>query len=371
MGRSFGSPDPREVLEVWRAARVDHPPSHQRFELVWRGGRLLFRREPLGRDAAVLPAFEQPVDGGRRGSGHRARTYLYRTPGGELATSCRSPGTPRQGCFGMAPGYDRPDHEGVLRRVRRECLFVPQRSPGRARGQRRRTGPSRVSGGAAPRHRVPALPRARGGSRAGRALGRRRGRAARHHRQPRGAPAGGSPRRGLLPVPPAAGRGAARAAPPGSGRLLVPARRAPAAYQAHLDVAEAGRLRTRGASRSTTTPIACARAPASSARPAGSVPVLPRSARAPRARRATRARPACLPGLPLRPGPAGVRMRKRPLGDEQADWRRLPHAGAPPARRRPRDHDRPPHPARAGRARVAGPARRGGPGAGRGRAAGA
>ena len=25
--------------------------------------------------------------------------------------------------WGMAPGFDRPDHDGVLRRVRRECIF--------------------------------------------------------------------------------------------------------------------------------------------------------------------------------------------------------------------------------------------------------
>ena len=29
----------------------------------------------------------------------------------------------------MAPGYDRPDHEGITRRVRRECLFCHNAAP--------------------------------------------------------------------------------------------------------------------------------------------------------------------------------------------------------------------------------------------------
>jgi hypothetical protein len=40
----------------------------------------------------------------------------------------------QEGRWGMAPGYDRPDHEGVLRRVRRECLFCHNGYPEVAAG---------------------------------------------------------------------------------------------------------------------------------------------------------------------------------------------------------------------------------------------
>jgi len=56
------------------------------------------------------------------GSGDHARTYLYQTPAGEifqLPLAWYS----QEKSWGMAPGFDRADHDGVLRRVRRECLF--------------------------------------------------------------------------------------------------------------------------------------------------------------------------------------------------------------------------------------------------------
>jgi Tfp pilus assembly protein PilF len=71
--------------------------------------------------------FEQTVDW-ILGSGHHARTYLYRTPGGELYqlpiawyTATRE--------WGMAPGFDRRDHDGVTRRVRHECMFCHNAYP--------------------------------------------------------------------------------------------------------------------------------------------------------------------------------------------------------------------------------------------------
>jgi hypothetical protein len=55
------------------------------------------------------------------GSGDHARTYLCQTPGGETFQLPLAWYSQIRG-WGMAPGFDRPDHEGVLRRVRRECL---------------------------------------------------------------------------------------------------------------------------------------------------------------------------------------------------------------------------------------------------------
>jgi hypothetical protein len=83
-----------------------------------------YQRDPGGR---IINLLEQPVDW-ILGSGHHARVYVYRTPDGELYqlpiawySQTRS--------WGMAPGYDRPDHDGVTRRVRHECLFCHNAYP--------------------------------------------------------------------------------------------------------------------------------------------------------------------------------------------------------------------------------------------------
>ncbi|HSK81723.1 MAG TPA: tetratricopeptide repeat protein [Thermoanaerobaculia bacterium] len=121
MARAFARPRPGADIESFEAPPFFHEPSSQRMEIRRRGDRLVFRRWQDGPDGQPINALEQEVDW-ILGSGDHARTYLYRTAGGELYqlplawyNQTRS--------WGMAPGFDRPDHEGVLRRVRRECVF--------------------------------------------------------------------------------------------------------------------------------------------------------------------------------------------------------------------------------------------------------
>ncbi len=121
MARAFRRPRPEADIEAFTAPPFIHAPSGQSFQIVRHGERLVFRRwqtDPAGKPINV---FEQEVDW-ILGSGDHARIYLYRTGGGELYqlplawyTQTRS--------WGMAPGFDRPDHDGVLRRIRRECVF--------------------------------------------------------------------------------------------------------------------------------------------------------------------------------------------------------------------------------------------------------
>ncbi len=127
MARSFGRPSAATQIEDFARARVEHAPSGQHFELAWRGEGLIFRRWLKGDDGRPRHLLEQPVDFWL-GSGHHARVYLYRTPWGELYQLPIAWYT-QERRFGMAPGYDRPDHEGVLRRVRRECLFCHNAYP--------------------------------------------------------------------------------------------------------------------------------------------------------------------------------------------------------------------------------------------------
>lgn len=121
MARAFRRPRPEIDIEDFAAPPFFHAPSGQHMEIRRAEGRLVFRRWQTDAQSQRINTFEQGIDW-ILGSGDHARTYLYRTQGGELYqlplawySQTRS--------WGMAPGFDRPDHEGVLRRVRRECVF--------------------------------------------------------------------------------------------------------------------------------------------------------------------------------------------------------------------------------------------------------
>ncbi|HEY2091089.1 MAG TPA: tetratricopeptide repeat protein [Thermoanaerobaculia bacterium] len=121
MSKSFYRPRQGDAIEDFAKLPFRHARSGDVMELRWRNGRLVFRRWRLDAAGQPLHLFEQPVDW-ILGSGHHARTYLYQTPNGELYQLPLAWYSQTKE-WGMAPGYDRPDHEGVLRRARVECLF--------------------------------------------------------------------------------------------------------------------------------------------------------------------------------------------------------------------------------------------------------
>lgn len=127
MARSFARPGSASKIEDFAASAFSHAASKQSFEMTWRGDRLFFRREQRDGAGRAINAWEQEVDW-ILGSGNHARTYLYRTGGGELY-QLPIAWYSREGKWGMAPGFDRPDHEGLLRRVRRECMFCHNAYP--------------------------------------------------------------------------------------------------------------------------------------------------------------------------------------------------------------------------------------------------
>jgi Flp pilus assembly protein TadD len=127
MARSFSRPRPDNDLEDFANSRFSHPPSGEHYEMVRRDGRLVFKRWQLDADGRPINEFEEEVDW-ILGSGHHSRTYLYQTPAGELYQLPLA-WYSQPGRWGMSPGYDRPDHQGVTRRVRRECMFCHNAYP--------------------------------------------------------------------------------------------------------------------------------------------------------------------------------------------------------------------------------------------------
>jgi len=127
MARAFFRPRPATDIEDFAAPPFFHAPSGQYLQIVRRGDRLVFRRWQADSEGRPIHVFEQAVEW-ILGSGGHARTYLYRTPGRELFQLPLAWYSQTHN-WGMAPGYDRPDHDGVLRRVRRECLFCHDAYP--------------------------------------------------------------------------------------------------------------------------------------------------------------------------------------------------------------------------------------------------
>src|SRR5262245_41077792 len=120
MSKAFYRPRQSDVIEDFAKLPFRHAKSGDLMELRWRDGKLIFRRWQLDDAGKPINLLDQPVDW-ILGSGHHARTYLFQTPIGEiyqLPIAWYSQASE----WGMAPGYDRPDHQGLQRRVRHECL---------------------------------------------------------------------------------------------------------------------------------------------------------------------------------------------------------------------------------------------------------
>lgn len=127
MAKSFYRPRPERLIEDFDAPPYFHEKSQQYFEMRKRGDDVVFRRWQRGENGLPIHVFEQVVDW-ILGSGHHARTYVYRAPGGELYQLPINWYT-RTREWRMAPGYDRADHDGVTRRVRHECMFCHNAYP--------------------------------------------------------------------------------------------------------------------------------------------------------------------------------------------------------------------------------------------------
>jgi Flp pilus assembly protein TadD len=128
MARSFYPPSEAEPIEDFDAEPFFHPPSQRYYEMRrGDGGGIRFRRYQLDGQGEKINLFEQDVDW-VLGSGHRSRTYLYRTAAGELYQLPVAWYT-QESAWAMAPGYDSPEHLGVSRRVQRECMFCHNAYP--------------------------------------------------------------------------------------------------------------------------------------------------------------------------------------------------------------------------------------------------
>ena len=132
MARSFVRPAAQHVIEDFSKARGPHEPSKRQYEMAFEGGEYRFRRYQRDEEGQAINVFEHGVDW-ILGSGDHSRTYLYQTESGELYQLPIAYYAEDKTWF-MAPGFDRPNHEGIGRRVSRECMFCHNAYPDVAEG---------------------------------------------------------------------------------------------------------------------------------------------------------------------------------------------------------------------------------------------
>jgi len=122
MSRSFETIAGATPIEDWTGRnRLYHKPSDQYFVMTAHDGRFFQRRYQLDTRGNEVNSLELEIQYAI-GSGNHERDYIHRLPSGEFvqfpvvwyAAEKR---------WGMAPGYDRPDHDGFSRRINYRCIF--------------------------------------------------------------------------------------------------------------------------------------------------------------------------------------------------------------------------------------------------------
>jgi tetratricopeptide (TPR) repeat protein len=123
MARSFAHPRPENTVEDYtKNNRFFHAASGTYFEMFVRGGEYYQRRYQLGYGGKQTNVDETKIDY-FLGSAIHARAYLHRSADGRLLQLPVTWYSDKGGYWGMAPGYDSPDHTYALRPITYDCIF--------------------------------------------------------------------------------------------------------------------------------------------------------------------------------------------------------------------------------------------------------
>ncbi len=121
MARAFWKAGPDSLVEDFSDAHYYHEPSNRHYEMTYADGTYEITRYQVDGDGTRYNELSRPIDS-IIGSGHKGRTYFYRTPNDELYQAPLA-WYPVEGVWKMPPGYERADHSGFLRQTTRDCMF--------------------------------------------------------------------------------------------------------------------------------------------------------------------------------------------------------------------------------------------------------
>lgn len=126
MAQSFKRPGNAVPIERF-GETFFHEPSQRYYEIHEHDGGLRFRRYQRDRDGNVINEVQIPIDW-VLGSGNRTRSYVYHNDHGELF---QLPiGWYSEGRYWeMSPGFESRDHDGLGRKLTRECMFCHNAYP--------------------------------------------------------------------------------------------------------------------------------------------------------------------------------------------------------------------------------------------------
>ena len=129
MGRSFYPMRQEVVVEDFhRKNKFFHAASNRRYEMIQRDGAWYQVRYQAAPEGSRVNLMEKRIDY-VLGSGNHARTYLSLTADGRLLDLPVAWYAEGGGAWGMAPGYDRPDHLDFRREITFECIFCHNAYP--------------------------------------------------------------------------------------------------------------------------------------------------------------------------------------------------------------------------------------------------
>lgn len=127
MARSLAEPRPETMLGDFNGAVYHHVPSGRYYEFIRGEGDYRVRRYQIDADGTRFNQIEQSIDF-IIGSGNKGQSFAYQTPAGELY-ELPVVWYPEINAWGMAPGFERPDHNGVRRQITRDCMFCHNAYP--------------------------------------------------------------------------------------------------------------------------------------------------------------------------------------------------------------------------------------------------
>ncbi len=123
MAKSFAHPRPENTVEDYaNKNHFFHAPSNTYFEMIRRGGDYFQIRYQIGYDSKRTNVEETKIDY-VLGSGIHARAYLHRSTDGRLLQLPVTWYSEKGGYWGMAPGYDFPNHIYGQRAASYDCVF--------------------------------------------------------------------------------------------------------------------------------------------------------------------------------------------------------------------------------------------------------
>jgi predicted CXXCH cytochrome family protein len=126
MAQAFKRPAAAKPVEDF-GKEYFHAASQRYYQVLKDDEALTFRRFQRDRDGDVINEIEIPI-AWVLGSANRARSYLYRTDWGEMfLLPITWYSESRQ--WRMSPGFEHSAHQGIQRRIKRECMFCHNAFP--------------------------------------------------------------------------------------------------------------------------------------------------------------------------------------------------------------------------------------------------